>query len=360
MWVKLMKWDTDLAEMYLCPRRGLLQLAMYAAHLGSGSTLMCRTIRSDTVKRYVFEAASFHALFGPHARDFRKENATDTKVSKTLSDVFDELKRWEDVPNRREPFTLEMLDEMKREFVNCGLGSNTLSAALLDWFECGLFGGFRLSEWAQEATKSEMNSYQLNKRHEAQALCMCDVRFESAERGQYSAAAAAAATDTTMVKCWIKFRTQKNGQNGEEKLFVRNTAGKCFPSAMLRIIRRFVHLRGASDTHTPLAVYQSATSDKATQFVSAPDIVEAMRRVAARVYNLDPKKDAKHLHKWSAHSLRVGACVILHSLGMSPTQIKFLLRWRSDAFMVYLRNTAILANSQNALFNEADAMPNFL
>jgi hypothetical protein len=87
-----------------------------------------------------------------------------------------------------------------------------------------------------------------------------------------------------------------------------------------------------------------------------------MRLVAANVYGLNPSKpeDKALLQKWSAHSLRVGACVIIHSRGMSHAQIKFLLRWRSDAFMVYLRNTAVLADSQNVLFNEADAMPNFL
>jgi hypothetical protein len=122
-----------------------------------------------------------------------------------------------------------------------------------------------------------------------------------------------------MVKCRIKFRTQKNGQNGAEKLFTYNYSGKCFPSAMLRIIRRFISLQGANNTKKPMAVYQSGTYDKSTKFVTAPDIEVAMRRVAARVYKLD------------------------HSMGMSTTQLKFLLRWRSDAFILYLRkNTAIL------------------
>jgi hypothetical protein len=284
----------------------------------------------------------------------------DTKISRTLSAVYDEQKRWEDVPNRREPYTLEMLDTMKNDFAASGQGPNTLAAALVDWFACGLFAGLRLGEWAQNAYKSEMTSYQLNIRNDAQALCLCDVRFASASRGHCSAVEAVAATNLIMVKCWIKFRTQKNGQNGEEKLFLRNTSGKCFPSAMIRIIRRFIRLRGANDLQTPLAVYYSDIPGKSTTFITAPDIEGAMRRVASRVYHLDPVKDQETLRKWSAHSLRVGACVIINSMGISTAQIKFLLRWRSDAFMVYLRNMATLANSQNDLFNEADAMPLFL
>jgi hypothetical protein len=356
-----MKFDTDPNEVYRHPpRRGLLQLAMYALHLGTGSTLLCRTIKSDTIKKYVNAAASFHALFGPNPRDFRKDNAVDTHVSRTLSAVYDEQKRWENVPNRREPYTLEMLDDFSGELAASGQGSNTLHAALVDWFTCGIFAGLRLSEWAQDAHKSDITSYKLSLRNDTQAFCLGDVRFESADRRRYSAAEAAAATTTPMVKCWIKFRTQKNGQNGEEKLFTSNTQGKCFPSAMLRIIRRFIHLQGAHDTKTPLAMYQPAGPSKGKKLITALDIEEAMRRTAGRVYQLDPVKDKQTLQKWSAHSLRVGACVIVHSLGMSIAQIKFLLRWRSDAFMVYLRNTAILSDSQNVLFNAADAMPNFL
>jgi hypothetical protein len=182
-------------------------------------------------------------------------------------------------------------------------------------------------------------------RNETQAYCLGDVRFESADRRRYSAAEAAAATTISMVKCWIKFRTKKNGQKGDEKL--------------LRIIPRYIHLQGANDTKTPLAMYQPAGPSKGKKLITALDIEEAMRRTAGRVYQLDHAKDKQTLQKWSAHSLRVGACVIVHSLGMSIAQIKFLLRWRSDAFMVYLR-TAILSDSQNVLFNAADAMPNFL
>lgn len=85
-----------------------------------------------------------------------------------------------------------------------------------------------------------------------------------------------------------------------------------------------------------------------------------MRSVAARVYKLDPIKDKEALQRWSSHSLRVGACVILHSMGITETQLKWLLRWRSDAFMVYLRNTAILANTQYETLDKASAMPHFL
>lgn len=68
---------------------------------------------------------------------------------------------------------------------------------------------------------------------------------------------------------------------------------------MLRIVERFVQLRGANDYTTPLAVYQ-ADDLVTTKLLTSMDI-------------------EKELQRWSAHSLRVGACVILHSMGYSPT-----------------------------------------
>jgi hypothetical protein len=47
-------------------------------------------------------------------------------------------------------------------------------------------------------------------------------------------------------------------------------------------------------------------------------------------------------------------------MGFSATLIKWLLRWRSDAFMTYLRNLAINARQQVMAMDRASAMPNFL
>ena len=164
-----------------------------------------------------------------------------------------------------------------------------------------------------------------------------------------------------MTKCRTTYRTQKNGKNGEERLLTRNPSpgGKCFVPAMLRIILRFTRFVSETDTATPMSVYQCPAL-RETLLITSRDIEKEMRLVATRVYKLDPIKDKEALQRWSSHSLRVGACVILHSMGITETQLKWLLRWRSDAFMVYLRNTAILANTQYETLDKASAMPHFL
>ena len=78
-----------------------------------------------------------------------------------------------------------------------------------------------------------------------------------------------------------------------------------------------------------------------------------MQYLASAVYHIT---DPKELARFSAHSLRVGACVILHAQGLTESQIQFILRWRSLAFMANLRNLMALSDRQNLAFN-AFAMP---
>ena len=85
-----------------------------------------------------------------------------------------------------------------------------------------------------------------------------------------------------------------------------------------------------------------------------------MCTAADEAYNLRQVKDKAVLQLWSAHSLQVGACVILHSVEFSAAQIKFLLRWKSDSFMEYLGNLGVLSRQQNQAIADAATMPNFL
>jgi hypothetical protein len=75
----------------------------YTQHLGTGSSLYCRQIKVDTVKKYIRNDASFFAMCGKHERDLRKDNATDAKLSPILTSVFDELQRWEVATNLLRP-----------------------------------------------------------------------------------------------------------------------------------------------------------------------------------------------------------------------------------------------------------------
>ena len=54
-----------------------------------------------------------------------------------------------------------------------------MMSALTDKFECALFAGLRLSEWAQDARCSDIKNYKLDFKKQARALCLGDIRFEA-------------------------------------------------------------------------------------------------------------------------------------------------------------------------------------
>ena len=71
---------------------------------------------------------------------------------------------------------------------------------------------------------------------------------------------------------------------------------------------------------------------------------------ASRVYKLTPQQ----AQLYSAHSIKVGACVLLHEHGFNGSFIKVRLRWKSDTFLLYLRNTDRLT-AQHAAALTSDA-----
>ena len=77
-----------------------------------------------------------------------------------------------------------------------------------------------------------------------------------------------------------------------------------------------------------------------TSYIDDIHIKNLLQEAAKNEYNIHCKKE---LSAFTSHSIRVGACVLLHTQNISPEDIKFRLRWRSDTFRTYLRNNLQLA-----------------
>ena len=362
-----MNWGDDLLLEKSTPIRGQLQLAMYAVHVASGSSLTCRQLKLATIKQYVLAAASFLALFC--GRDLRKVNPSDTQYGPYLHSVFKDLEQYEKVPNRREPYTPEMHEEceklaaLSRPFQPLGVHS-----VMATWFTIGLLGGFRLSEWAQYASNSDPHKPRANHLLPPElltrALVADDIRIETLNRRRYTGLAILNVPLSSIRKLWVKFRTQKNRQNGEERLWTLNDAvdGHCMVASFYSVLGRFSELLRLDSTldksTTPLALFFDYVTRR-VRSVTSTEIEAVMRHCASIVCGLHPVHDKEKLEMWSSHSLRVGACVILHAMGFSTIDIQWILRWRSLAFMAYLRNLAGLADRQNVAIDKARGMPHF-
>jgi hypothetical protein len=346
-------------------RAGNLLLGLYAQHLASGQTLLSRTIRSGTIGNYIQNISSFLSLFYPFEIDFRKASPLALKLCPEITSVLAECKRWEDMERRREPFTLEMLKRLIEIHTEASASPDSLLVALSDWFTWGLFGGFRLSEWAQSST-SNIRTPERNRRDQTQAFLPNDLQFElfrtpQGRRPRPVGLDILAYPVEKVAKFWVTFRTQKNPKkDGQKILFsAAPTATFCPVRTVYRILERYRRIRDTgpvdfSPDIVPLSVY---LKEGQVKLIYARDIEIVMRSLAADIYDFRP--DHPDLQLWSSHSLRVGACVILHGMGYTENQLKFLLRWESNAFFGYLRNINVLTTNHTVDFNEVAEMPNF-
>lgn len=328
-------------------------LAIYAVHLGTGHSLSSQCLKSATITSYLLDVSQLLQTFDPAGRDFRKPTNDPKSIALPIAKVLAEFKRDERVPDRREPYTPQIHDHLVRAASTAE--PNSLLSALCDWFAVALAGGFRLTEWAQPSHVKDLFSVILDQFGDTRAFTLVDVTFfDSRKRRLTHTQALTSPNLVTHVE--VRWRTQKNGQNGEIKLFTINLRTPSLDPVAnwLSIIRRFITLCGP-DSRPPLAIFVTPTGHILP--ITSSHIEATMRRFAMETYGFSLPRDAAIINRFSAHSLRVGACVILHAYGFSAHDIQHLLRWRSTSFLDYLRNLVILTERHNQAISDLSVMP---
>ena len=252
--------------------------------------------------------------------------------------------KYDAATNRREAFTLPMLEEAisRAKFAPW---QDHITQCLADWYILGLAAGLRKVEWAQQKdTQIDPEHPGLNIFGDAYAFCMRDLMVVTKDGRRLCGFRILDVPVTQWAKIWPQFYTQKNGENGQWRMFVPlpECPAKCVGRAVYRIAQRFVCLRSKTNDKSPLGIHKADRYGH-VHLITPTLIFTHMCSIASKLHKLHPTKNKAELRRWSSHSLRVGACILLHKRGYSQTQIKFLLRWRSDGFMVYLWNVMSLA-----------------
>ena len=189
---------------------------------------------------------------------------------------------------------------------------------------------------------------------EARAFTLSDIEFLTIGRKKLTLAEALRCP-MMVARARIRWRYQKNGDNGDTREYSRNSDIDCI-EALLNIVRNFVNIMG-TDCNTPVGLYRN--DDGSVEYIHEALITRVFKAAAIAVYDFDPVQDKTELSKFTSHSLRVGACCMLYSSGVSETKLKYLLRWRSDSFLAYLRNLASVTDDQNRAVSAACANPMF-
>ncbi len=135
----------------------------------------------------------------------------------------------------------------------------------------------------------------------------------------------------------ITWRIQKNHQNSQLiTLAAEIDRPKIFPvCSAMQLVLRAKWLNQPNDM--PIAVYK--TKKGKVIYLTGNKIAELLQKAVKEVR---PDTTPDKLKWYSAHSLRVWACVLLEEAGMLPDYIKKRLRWLGDSFRMYLRDTAVI------------------
>jgi hypothetical protein len=135
----------------------------------------------------------------------------------------------------------------------------------------------------------------------------------------------------------ITWRIQKNRQNGQSITLTMDYTflDLCPVLSAARMVIRARRLLQPDDM--PLAIYKTKKGE--CLYLTGGKIAELLRGIVKRVR---PDISSDDIKRYSAHSLRVWACVLLDEAGKSPDYIKKRLRWLGDSFRMYLRDTAVI------------------
>jgi hypothetical protein len=158
------------------------------------------------------------------------------------------------------------------------------------------------------------------------------------------------------VRLKVTYQIQKNRQNGQCITLVANNDHPdiCPVRAAYRI---FLHAKrlGQLDSQ-PMAVFVNKYG--ITRYFTGKKISNILQSIARAVHP-DLLEDA--IKRYSSHSGRVWALVLLDEAGMTPDFMKSRLRWMGESYRLYLRDVSILQQKHvDALSKESDEVMRLL
>ena len=307
-------------------------IACFAVSLIRGETILKRQIKHATINGYVKAAVKLHIdreLPSPH---HAKTNYIDI--------VLKAVKKYEKEPDRQHMIDDEMIHHM--ESIRADLDPDSLEAALIDWIYLGRFVGYRGIEWCQTKQKEDLKiDHPSWTGPPSYAFINDDIEFFNDKKQPLHDLRGKTVDDILYFR--LRIKKQKNNRNFEIQPYFKDLDNPqfCPVQAIFRIVQRGQRLD--LPEVEPLAVFRAATGRYKGErcFITTNLVAKFLQQVAATVFNLSAKDKA--LARWTTHSIRVTACNLLHRQGFSDTYIQTRLRWTSQAFLGYLRNTLYTA-----------------
>ena len=296
-------------------------------------------MRYDTILGYVKAAFELFRL-----RQFAYPFDLDDKYSLAAT-ILNNIKEEENIATQRAPITAEMFAEMLKASSKSDFLS--LEQTITDLSILGRYLGPRLAEYGQKSQKrAEYHTYPSGTKV-LKAWSRNDFLFLD-KTGKRVTPDKLEYIDT-IAKMTVTFKIQKNRRNGETKEILADTTNiaMCPVRAAFKIANRSIVLNQHADL--PVCVYKNTKSE--TIYLTGSTVSSYFRQMAKKAH---PSMDKSEQKRFSAHSLRVTAAVLLHEHGCDGDYIKIQLRWLGDSYRVYLRSTqTILKRHTDALSKSA-------
>lgn len=300
---------------------------MYIKDVIKGTNLLRKEVlRSKTVRGY---AEAVNVLF--QKRSF-PEPACWSEVGNVPARLIDNLAKEENVAWQRSPLDSAIFARLQSKAA-ASSSPDSADNVFFNLLALGRYIGPRLSEYAQTTQSTyDLHTYPSGRKvvkaftsldfvfYDENKICIEDMSNLGRDRA---------------ISMQVTWRVQKNRQNGQRITLAADTKDPllCPVRNSMLLVERARRLGQRSDL--PVCIYTKAKK-KNFIYLTGTKVAALLRNA---VSNLRPNTPKEELTKYSAHSLRVWACVLLDEQKKPPEFIKKRLRWMGDSFRMYLRDT---------------------
>ena len=312
----------------------------YINSLLDGFTINHESIAVGTISGYMRAVNQYYKKF--HLPEpWHKSSEDDAAV------LLKDQAKFEDKPEKREPLhnkVIALMLKLAEEGNNLGF-----RRAIWLWTALGRYGAFRRQEFAMEKKDKIQVYVKPNGELVVRAFTMQDFLFYDEDGMQISY------DEVIMDRALARqtgqhYEIQKNRMNNQIVKQNRDlSCPKMCPVELSIDIVQLATTLGANKPDSPLGVFQSDDGD--TVYLTGDQITKYYRYVTKIVF---PTISDADLRLFSCHSIRVMGAVLLHEAGKDGPYIKLRLRWLSDCFQIYLRNTRRICEQHTAALIEVN------
>jgi hypothetical protein len=253
-----------------------------------------------------------------------------------LGILINNLVKKEDITRQRSPLGSDIFTELLCKS-NVSQSRDSKHSTLFDLVAMGHYIGPRVSEYTQTSDKNVDYHVYPSGKQVIKAFIASNFTFYD-EQSQIIADLSDLSIDT-VERVRITWHIQKNCQNNQKITLSCDKADKaiCPVLAALRLVLRACCL--SQPDSMPVACYSKKNS---LAYITETRIAVLFRAAVRAVRPTITKEDEQ---RYSAHSLRVWACVLLDKAKKTDF-IKKHLRWMGNSFWMYLHNTRIIKEQQ--------------